>query len=243
MTPRLDDGWESAMGRWLRGTDPLPGSEALANELDVALPRTRAALGTVGAVGTVRTVAAVVAAYIREPAPWGVVHVAASAHGIVAIELVSDTDEFAAGLSRRLGGAVVPDAPGLPAAIRGALAAARVELEEYFAGGRTAFDLVIDLHGVSDWDRLVLDGARRLAYGEVTSYGALARAIGRPRAARAVGGALGRNPVPVVIPCHRILAANGTLGGYGGGGHAPHEVMLDVKRWLLALEGAPVAGA
>ena len=230
MTPNRDDGWEDAMGRWLRGTDPLPGHDALAAELDAALPRTRAALGTV------------VAAYIREPAPWGVVHVAASVRGIVSIELVSDTDEFAAGVSRRLGGAVVPDAPGLPAAMRDALAAARVELEEYFAGRRTAFDLAVDLEGVSDWDRLVLEGTRRLAYGEVTSYGALARAIGRPRAARAVGGALGRNPVPVVIPCHRILAGNGTLGGYGGGGHAPRDVMLDVKRRLLTLEGAPVAG-
>ena len=216
------------MERWLRSADPLPERMALEAELDAALRATRAAVGTIGA------------AFVLEPAPWGVLHIAATTRGIVAIELISETGEFMANLSRRLGSTVVPDGPGVPQSTREALAAARRELGEYFAGRRTTFDLAIDLNAVTPWDRLVLDGARRLSYGETTSYGALARSIGRPRAARAVGGALGRNPVPVVIPCHRILAANGTLGGYGGGGHTPRADMLDVKRRLLALEGAPV---
>jgi len=214
------------MGQWLRSADPLPEKTSLGVELDAALRATRAAVGTIAA------------AFVQERAPWGLVHLAVSTRGIVAIELVSETGEFIESLSRRLGGAVVPDGPGLPATMHEALASARRELGEYFDGRRTTFDLPVDLDGVTAWDRLVLDGAQRLAYGETTSYGALARSIGRPRAARAVGGALGRNPVPLVIPCHRILAADGTLGGYGGGGHAPREQMLDVKRRLLELEGA-----
>jgi methylated-DNA-[protein]-cysteine S-methyltransferase len=241
MTTRLDE-TENEMERWLRSADPLPPAADLDAELATALRATREAVGA-GPAGLDRAGAGTIAAaFAQAPAPWGILHIAASAEGIVAIELVSEPGEFVANLSRRLGGPVIPDGPWLPSAIRATLAEAQRELGEYFAGRRTTFDLPIDLHAVTAWDRLVLDGARRLAYGEVTSYGALARAIGRPRAARAVGGALGRNPVPVVIPCHRILAANGTLGGYGGGGHAPHEQMLDVKRWLLALEGARVAG-
>ena len=184
-----------------------------------------------------------VAAFARHPAPWGVLHLAAGDRGLVAIELAAETADFVDDLARRLGGPVVPDIPGTRPAWHETLAAAGRQLDEYFAGARTRFDLPVDLPGVSAWDRLVLDGARRLAYGEVTSYGNLALAIGRPRAARAVGGALGRNPVPLVIPCHRIVAGDGTLGGYGGGGHGARVRMLDVKRTLLALEGARLADA
>ena len=224
--PRTDD---VAVERVLRAGDPLPGAQVLEAELAIAIPRTRAAFTPV-------------AAFIRHPAPWGILHVAAGEHGILAIELASETGDFVDDLARRLGGAVVPDGPGLPGPWRDALATASRELDEYFAGRRTAFDVPVDLAGVSAWDRLVLDGARRLSYGEVTSYGGLARAIGRPRAARAVGGALGRNPVPLMIPCHRIVAGDGTLGGYGGGGRGARERLLAVKRSLLALEGARVAG-
>lgn len=180
------------------------------------------------------------AAYVLYPAPWGDVHVAAGAGGIVALELRSSTERFVEDVVERTGGAVVPDQEGVPASWRATLARARKELDEYFAGERTSFDLAVDLRGISDWDRRVLEGAALLAYGEVTSYGRLARRIGQPRAARAVGGALGRNPIPIVIPCHRILAWDGTLGGYGGGGHGSRAAMLDVKRTLLALEGVPV---
>ncbi len=250
---RTDD---AAVERVLQAGDPLPEAPALDGELAIAIPRTRAAVAAgadARAAGGVRprgagarrgqaSDAGPVAAFVRHPAPWGILHLAAGDRGILAIELASETGDFVDDLARRLGGPVVPDRPGLPRAWRDALAAASRELDEYFAGERMAFDVPVDLAGVSAWDRLVLDGARRLSYGEVTSYGALARAIGRPRAARAVGGALGRNPVPLMIPCHRIVAGDGTLGGYGGGGRGARARLLEVKRSLLALEGARVAG-
>ena len=224
--PRTDD---AAVERVLRAGDPLPRAQVLEAELAIAIPRTRAAFMPV-------------AAFIRHPAPWGILHVAAGERGILAIELAAETGDFIDDLTRRLGGTVVPDGPGLPGPWRDALATASRELDEYFAGRRTAFDVPVDLADVSAWDRLVLDGARRLTYGEVTSYGGLARAIGRPRSARAVGGALGRNPVPLMVPCHRVVAGDGTLGGYGGGGRGARARLLAVKRSLLALEGARMAG-
>jgi methylated-DNA-[protein]-cysteine S-methyltransferase len=124
----------------------------------------------------------------------------------------------------------------VPVEWRTTLDAAKRQIGEWFAGGRQSFELPIDLR-VSDWDRLVLTGAARLQYGETVSYGELARRIGRPGAAQAVGGAMGRNPVPLVIPCHRVIAADGTLGGYGGFTYADRQAALDVKRHLLALEG------
>jgi O-6-methylguanine DNA methyltransferase len=101
---------------------------------------------------------------------------------------------------------------------------------EYFSGDLQALDsLPVDLDGRTDFGRAVLVALRALGPSRLTSYGELAAAIGRPAAARAVGRAVGANPVPVVIPCHRVLAAGGSLGGYSGG--------LDTKRWLLAHEG------
>ena len=96
-------------------------------------------------------------------------------------------------------------------------------------------DLTLDWRGISAWDRRVLEGVRTLRRGEVTSYGRLARRIDAPGAARAVGAALGRNPFWLLVPCHRVIAGDGSLGGYGGGPDA-----LDVKRDLLALEGVAV---
>lgn len=103
------------------------------------------------------------------------------------------------------------------------------QLSEYFRGERRAFDLPVDLESASDFDRRVLRAASELDFGEVVPYGELARRIGRPRAARAVGGALGRNPVPVVVPCHRVVRDDGGLGGYGSG--------TEYKARLLRIEG------
>jgi methylated-DNA-[protein]-cysteine S-methyltransferase len=108
---------------------------------------------------------------------------------------------------------------------------ARRELDEYFEGRRREFRLPIDLSGVPAFQRAVLDELMHVGYGELATYGELARRVGRPRAARAVGGALHRNPVPIVVPCHRIVGAAGSLTGYGGG--------LDRKRALIDLEAAP----
>ncbi len=106
--------------------------------------------------------------------------------------------------------------------------AARRQLSEYFDGRRREFDLEVDVSSVPGFQRSVLDELRRVPYGEVSTYGALAGRIGKPGAARAVGGALNRNPVAIVVPCHRIVGASGSLVGYAGG--------LERKRRLLDLE-------
>jgi methylated-DNA-[protein]-cysteine S-methyltransferase len=160
------------------------------------------------------------------------------------VSLRQPEDAFLADVARRLGGRVVGmDDDAAPASWRTTLGRTVDELDEYFAGRRTSFDLPVDLTGMSAWDRAVLTGAASLGFGEVTSYGRLARMIGRPGAARAVGGALGRNPVPIVVPCHRILAGDGTLGGYGGGWTGAREDMLAIKESLLAQEGVRVPAA
>ena len=101
------------------------------------------------------------------------------------------------------------------------------QLEEYFAGERTEFDVPMELDG-TEFQRGVWAELARIPYGETISYGELARRVGRPKGPRAVGQANGRNPIPIIVPCHRVLASNG-IGGYGGG--------LPMKRTLLAVEG------
>jgi methylated-DNA-[protein]-cysteine S-methyltransferase len=107
---------------------------------------------------------------------------------------------------------------------------ARRELEEYFEGRRTRFDLRLDRRLMHPFAREVLDATARVRFGALATYGEIANRIGRPSAARAVGAALGSNPIPIVVPCHRVVGAGGKLTGYAGG--------LDRKRTLLALEGA-----
>jgi len=116
--------------------------------------------------------------------------------------------------------------------LRAPLDEVRRELDEYFEGRRRDFDLPIDLR-VAPFHEEVLHELARVPYGRVDTYGALAARVGRPRAARAVGTVMNRNPIPIVLPCHRIVGANGSLTGYGGG--------LHVKRALLELEGATLA--
>jgi methylated-DNA-[protein]-cysteine S-methyltransferase len=106
-------------------------------------------------------------------------------------------------------------------------APARTQLEQYFAGERTTFDLPLAAEG-SEFERRVWRALEDIPYGETQSYGEVADRIGAPGAARAVGLANGRNPISIVVPCHRVIGANGTLTGYGGG--------LERKRFLLELE-------
>jgi methylated-DNA-[protein]-cysteine S-methyltransferase len=182
----------------------------------------------------------IAAAFTTCPAPWGMLHVATTAAGIVAVGLDVETPAFVDGLARRLHGTVLPaEDGGVPDEWRATLTQAKQQIGEFFAGERRTFDVSIDLR-VSDWDRLVLTGAARLGYGETASYGDLARYIGRPGAAQAVGGAMGRNPVPILIPCHRVVGANRTLGGYGGSTFADRQSGLAIKRTLLAIEGTTV---
>jgi methylated-DNA-[protein]-cysteine S-methyltransferase len=104
----------------------------------------------------------------------------------------------------------------------------RRELDEYFQGRRRMFDLPLDLRGRTGFSREILDRLARVPYGEVTTYKSLAVEAGNPHAARAVGTIMNRNPIPIVLPCHRVVGSNGSLVGYGGG--------LDRKRQLLDLE-------
>jgi methylated-DNA-[protein]-cysteine S-methyltransferase len=106
----------------------------------------------------------------------------------------------------------------------------RRELDEYFAGRRQQFEVEPDIRFVPEYHRIVLGELARVEYGTTTTYGALATLTGNPRAARAVGTVMHRNPIPIVLPCHRVVGASGSLTGYAGG--------LHLKEQLLRLEGA-----
>ena len=140
---------------------------------------------------------------------------------LVGIELPVDVEKSRRGAAAEVAG------PGESAPSRMVLDEAARQLREYMAGGRTDFDLPVAFSGTAFqeevWAELV-----RIPYGTTITYGELARRVGRAGAARAVGQANGRNPVPIVVPCHRVVASDG-IGGYGGG--------LPLKRALLALEG------
>jgi methylated-DNA-[protein]-cysteine S-methyltransferase len=166
-------------------------------------------------------------------APWGPIHLAATPTAIVALSHLLPTEMFVASLERRFG-KVAPAGGGGD----GRLARAAAEqVEEYLAGARRTFDLPLELGPRAAWDIAVLAGVAAVPWGEATSYSRVARRIGRPGAARAVGGAVGRNPIGIVIPCHRVLAGDGSLGGYGGDWWGSRDALLEVKRALLRLEG------
>jgi len=169
-------------------------------------------------------------------APWGPIELAATDRGLVALEVLAPRAAFDRRLAARLGGTVTRGRGTDDAAA--VLDRAVTAVEAYLGGRPAALDeLPLDLVGRPEWDLAVFGGVRRVAYGQVTSYGRLARAIGRPGAARAVGGAVGRNPIGLAIPCHRVIAADGSLGGYGGDWWGTREQLLEIKRQLLEREG------
>jgi methylated-DNA-[protein]-cysteine S-methyltransferase len=152
--------------------------------------------------------------------PIGSLLVAATPVGLVRLSFFAH-DVALAELAARVSPRVV-EAPGK-------LDPVRRQLDEYFAGARTTFDVAIDWTLSGEWARKILAACAQIPYGEVRTYGDMAKAAGSPKAARAAGTALGSNPVPVVVPCHRVLGANGKLVGYTGG--------LHIKEHLLRLEG------
>jgi methylated-DNA-[protein]-cysteine S-methyltransferase len=156
-------------------------------------------------------------AYELHDSPVGQLLVAATDRGLCRISYRVDGQEDE--LARSFGVRV----------LRVPLDAVRRELDEYFDGRRREFDLPLDLR-VAPFHEAVLQELSRVPYGRTATYGTLAAKVGRPRAARAVGTVMNRNPLPIVLPCHRIVGANGSLTGYAGG--------LHVKRALLELEGA-----
>jgi methylated-DNA-[protein]-cysteine S-methyltransferase len=168
--------------------------------------------------------------YCGLAAPIGRIWLGVSDRGVVRISLGGlEESDFVAELAHlRPGARLVKDATSR------IIAAARRELLEYFSGTRTTFTLPVDLDGLTAFQRKVLGSTGRIPLGRVATYGRIAEAVGRPGGARAVGGALRINPVPIVIPCHRVVASGGGLGGFTVRG-CPDS--LDIKRKLLALEG------
>jgi methylated-DNA-[protein]-cysteine S-methyltransferase len=162
------------------------------------------------------------AAYDLVDTPLGTLLVAATERGLCRIAYDAEPDLEVERLAKAFGVRVLRSARPIDPARR--------ELDEYFDGKRQAFDLPVDVGLTADFNRRVLDELARVPYGEVVTYGQLAARAERPRAARAVGTVMNRNPIPIVLPCHRVIGANGSLTGYGGG--------LERKEMLLRLEGA-----
>jgi O-6-methylguanine DNA methyltransferase len=185
-------------------------------------------------------------------APWGPVRVAASERGLVAVDQLVTEEAFTDRLQRRFGSPPIAAADANRRSIDGAacvstaarqLASGIAALEAFIAGDLSALDGVpIDLGDRAGWDRLVLGAVRGIPPATTASYGQVARMIGKAGAARAVGGAVGRNPVGLVIPCHRVIAGDGSLGGYGGGWWGGPTTGLQLKRELLAREGVTIPG-
>jgi O-6-methylguanine DNA methyltransferase len=164
-------------------------------------------------------------------APWGPIHVATTGRAVIAISVLTPTEPFVDDAVRRTR---LERLTGPSAMLDRTIAA----VEAFLAGDPRAFvGLPLDLGDRKAWDRAVLGGVGQLDRGEVTSYGRLARRIGKPGAARAVGGAVGRNPIGLAIPCHRVIAGDGSIGGYGGDWFGSREQLLEIKRELLAREG------
>jgi methylated-DNA-[protein]-cysteine S-methyltransferase len=164
--------------------------------------------------------------YAAADSPFGTLLLAATKRGLVRLAFPEESlDSMLEGLARRISPRIVE----APQALNGA----RRELDEYFSGRRRAFDLALDRQLISPFGRRVLRVTSEIPYGGHLSYAEVAADAGSPRGSRAAGNALGANPIPIVIPCHRVLRRGGALGGYGGG--------IERKRWLLELEGALAA--
>ena len=157
------------------------------------------------------------------PSPVGALLVAAEDAGLTAVCFAPHTGRHGPGTDWR------PVEHSAGSAAASVLAAARAQLDAYFAGERATFDLPLAPRG-TPFQQRVWSALREIAFGETISYLELARRIGDVRAVRAVGGANGRNPIPVIVPCHRVIGADGSLTGFGG--------WIERKRWLLAHEGA-----
>ena len=161
----------------------------------------------------------------RVPSPLGSIAIAATDQGLSGLWFAENQRYSPLELS---GPAAWPENAGHPV-----LAQARQQLGEYFTGQRRRFELPLDLRCGTAFQQSVWQALLGIPHGEVTSYGDISRRIGKPSAVRAVGGAIGRNPISIIVPCHRVTGSGGALTGYAGG--------LARKSALLQLEGAPVS--
>jgi methylated-DNA-[protein]-cysteine S-methyltransferase len=199
--------------------------EEMARTLRAALQSGPATLRPPSIVDAAAAAGLLDVAYARLDSPVGTLVLASTPQGLARLAYVDEgredavMQEIAARLSPRM----------LSAPRR--LDQPRRELDEYFAGRRRAFDLALDLRLLSDFTRRILAATAEIPYGAVSTYKEVATAAGSPRGSRAAGNALGANPLPIVLPCHRVLHSGGGLGGYTGG--------LERKRALLAIEGRP----
>jgi len=160
--------------------------------------------------------------YAKIKLPIGGIYAAASGKGVAAISLRPRSEDLFVGWCvRALGETPVPGGGFM-------LDTLRAELDAYFSGRLKKFKVPLDLRG-TEFQLAVWRELLRVPFGEVVTYGELARMMGRPGASRAVGGAMNQNRVPIIVPCHRVVASGGGLGGYGSG--------VDIKRKLLELEG------
>jgi O-6-methylguanine DNA methyltransferase len=157
-----------------------------------------------------------------ETSPLGTIYAAVNDKGLVALDFGLTEREFIANLEKGGTHLVVFDAQRVAGVFR--------QLAEYLDRRRTSFDLSLDLNRLADFQRQVLQATLQVPHGQVVTYNEIARRIGRPRAARAVGQALSRNPIPIIIPCHRVVATDGSLRGYKG------NRGLHTKAMLLSLE-------
>jgi methylated-DNA-[protein]-cysteine S-methyltransferase len=163
------------------------------------------------------------AAYdIVRDTPIGDLLVGVTDHGVCRIQFDPQPALALEALARRFGPRVLRSAKPVDRV--------RLQLDEYFAGARRAFDVEWDIRFLPEFNRRVLTELAHVEYGTTTTYGELAALAGNARAARAVGTVMNRNPIPIVLPCHRVVGANGSLTGYAGG--------LERKERLLRLEGA-----
>ena len=192
------------------GTAARDASASKASELAAAVARRAEADGLADV------------AYTTADSPFGTLTLAATGEGLVTLGLPNlPTDEVLESLSARISPRIL-EAPGR-------LDAARRELDLYFEGRLQHFDLPLDWRLSSGFRQKVLRQIDRIPFGETRSYKEMAAGAGNERAVRAAGSACGSNPIPIIVPCHRVLRAGGGLGGYGGG--------LELKEELLRLEG------
>ncbi len=159
---------------------------------------------------------------MMDDTPVGVLGLAAGERGLKHLSFVRSEDAFLERLLAEHGDVAILKSDELDAARRA--------LDRYFAGKRLDFDLAVDLGDLGSFHRRVLDATAKIPAGRVATYTQVATRAGSPHASRAAGNALHNNPVAIVVPCHRVLRTDGSLGGYGGG--------LPIKEWLLRHEGA-----
>jgi methylated-DNA-[protein]-cysteine S-methyltransferase len=202
--------------------DPMNEIETALRDAAAALPAAPSEEGGARLAERARAEGLLDVGYAVADSPLGPLTIAATERGLVMVAYPNrPLDEILADLSRRVSPRVL-EAPSR-------LDRARRELDEYFEGRRESFDLPLDWSLTRGFGRKVLQATARIGFGHVSTYREVAEQAGSPRAVRAAGNALGSNPIPVIVPCHRVLRTGGALGGYTGG--------LDKKEYLLSLEG------